>query len=232
MTPCGTGEFSDSGLKNTETLRDLKNGHLQMALRTWGATDSNAGTGRGTLRLRLNNPAGLTILFVQASMTQVVDGACPANPASNSPRLGLFGAFFNDGSSRGPGDETGDALATLRMVQDSSTGPEFLLQVFRCSDPGCGTTTNIGSVSFTKIWVLNEVHSLLLFWDKAHMQFTGIVDFNTAGQESHSIAYALADGNAPGFDFKEIRDDNFVPACMAGAKQGAVFAVFDNFFAQ
>ena len=52
------GEGSDSGVSNTEASRTLKNGQLDLALRSFGATSSNVGTSSGSFRLRLNNPGG------------------------------------------------------------------------------------------------------------------------------------------------------------------------------
>src|SRR5262249_40983094 len=168
-------------------IRGLKNGQLDLGLRSFGTTTSNSGTSSGQFRLRLNHPGGLTVLFVQVTPQQVVAQGCPGNVSDTTrPRARLIASFFNDGWSSGPGDQTGDVQAFLDMVQDSSTGPAFLLRIVHCTDPQCGGTTTIGSVTFTKKWALNQPHTLLLFWDAANNQVTGFVDFNTAGQESHS----------------------------------------------
>ena len=147
----------------------------------------------------------------------------------------MIASFFNDGSSGGAGDETGDVLGIIQMVQDSNSGPEISMDVVRCSDSTCSNTTDVGTGFFTfaKKWVADQPHTLLLFWDAANNQISGFVDFNTAGQESHAISYTpLSDGSAPGFDFKDLRIQNVIANCAAGAVEGAMEAFFENFFAQ
>src|SRR5262249_50718778 len=230
------GEGSDSGVSNTEAIRTLKNGQLDLGLRSFGATSSNVGTSTGNFRLRLNNPGGLSLLFVQVTVHQFAANGCPGNPGSTTrPRARVIASFFNDGSSTGAGDQTGDILGIIQMVQDSSSGPEIRMDVVRCSDHKCVNSTDVGTgfFKFVKKWVVDQPHTLLLFWDNPNNQITGIVDFNTAGQEQHSISYApLSDGAAPGFDFKDLRILNVIATCTAGAVEGAMEAFFENFFAQ
>jgi hypothetical protein len=227
------GEGSDSGTSDTETSRGIQNGQLRMSLTTFGKTDANAGNFGGNTRVRLNSPAGLTILFVQVTVTQAVAQGCPANTTATRPRARIRAAFFNDGSSTGANDETGDIIADLQMVMDSSKGPVFELNVLRCSDAQCNGSTNVGFVTFAKIWALNQPHTLLLFGDQANKQITGIVDFNTAGAETQNVAYGMiSDTNAPGLDFKELQVTNLVASCTAGAKMAQITVRFENFFAQ
>src|SRR5262249_33066036 len=228
-------EGFSSGVADTEALRTLKNGQLDLALRSFGATSSNSGASNGRFGLSLNNPGGLSLLFVQVTVHQFIDQACAANPTSTRPRARVIASFFNDGSSTGAGDETGDILGIIQMVQDSNSGPEISMDVVRCSDPKCNNSTDVGTGFFTfvKKWALDVPHTLLLFWDNPNNQITGIVDFNTAGQEQHSISYApLSDGAAPGFDFKDFRIQNFIANCTPGAVEGSMGAFLENFFAQ
>src|SRR5262249_1918926 len=120
------------GVINTDALRTVKNGQLDLALRSFGSTSSNSGTvNGGRFGLRLNNPGGLSLLFVQVAVQQFVAQACAANPSSTRPQARVIASFFNDGSSTGTGDQTGDVFGILRVAQDSSTGPEFSLEVDR-----------------------------------------------------------------------------------------------------
>jgi hypothetical protein len=227
------GESSDAGTSDTETSRSIQNGQLQVSLTTFGRTDTNVGVFGGNTRVLLNSPGGLTVLFVQVTVTQAVAQGCPANTTATRPRARIRAAFFNDGTSTGPNDERGDVIADLQMVMDSSLGPVFELSVFRCSNFQCTVTNTVGFKTFAKIWTLNEPHTLLLFWDQANNQITGIVDFNTAGAETQNVPYfGLPDADAPGFDFKSLQVANLVASCTAGAKMAQFTASFNNFFAQ
>jgi hypothetical protein len=227
------GESSDTATSDTETSRSIQNGQLELSLTTFGKTDANAGTFGGNTRVLLNSPGGLTVLLVQVTVTEAVAQGCPANTTATRPRARIRAAFFNDGSSTGPNDEKGDVIADLQMVLDSKKGPIFELAVFRCSDFQCKGSTNIGFVTFAKIWALDQPHTLLLFWDQANNRITGIVDFNTAGAETQNVPYgAISDAHAPGFDFKSLQVVNLVASCTAGAKMAQFTASFENFFAQ
>src|SRR5204863_7115692 len=98
--------------------------------------------------------------------------------------------FFNNGSSTGPGDQNGDVFAQMRMTRDSTAGAEFRLVVFQCGDHDCTTPniTTIGAHKFTATWALNESHSLVLAWDPASNQFTGLVNLGPS-QELFSVSY-------------------------------------------
>src|SRR5439155_25918213 len=74
---------------------------------------------------------------------------CAANsmPSRIPPvRIVLF--IFNDGSSTGPGDRSGDHFGTIQAVRDSDTAdPPGRLRVeafvSRCSDPLCNNSTTV-----------------------------------------------------------------------------------------
>src|SRR5215467_5693842 len=143
----GFEDSGDTGTGNTETSRSIQNGQFQMSLTSYGATSSNSGqAGFASTRLRLNNPGGLSVLVVQATVTQATAQACAANASSSEARVRLLGAFFNDGSSTGPNDRKGDVLAEVQMILDSKAGPIFDLTALRCADSQCAFTSVLGSV--------------------------------------------------------------------------------------
>jgi hypothetical protein len=164
--------------------------------------------------------------------------ACDANPTPSRPRARIFGAFFNDGSSNGPDDETGDVIATIQMVLDSSAGREISLSVFRCADALCNVvdTTPFGAGGFVKFattWKPGQKRTLTLIWDPAAKQFVGIVDAGKKMEEVQVISYgALSDVDPPGFDFKDLRVQTLEANCTAGGTKSRLTARFDNFFAQ
>src|SRR5262249_15467849 len=205
-------DTTENGVSTTEVARGITGkGTLQLALRTFGSTASNTSNGAGRDRLSLNNPTDLTVLFVQVSINLAVTEACGANATASLTRAVLHGTFFNDGSSTGADDQTGNVFAEMRMAHDSTGSNGFSLAVLRCGDESC-TRANITTVfpthNFAKVWTLNQGHSLAISWDKANNMFTGIVDLG-ANQESFTTgAYALSDAAEPVNDEKGIRVQN------------------------
>jgi hypothetical protein len=232
----GTG---DTGTVNTETSRAIKGGALEMSLTSFGKTDSDSGNaGNGNTRLRLLHPEGLTQLQALVKVMRAEAETCEANTTPSRPRARIFAAFFNDGSSSAPGDETGDVFATIQMVFDSIAGPEISLAAFRCTNPLCTTVdttpfSSNGFVMFNATWKKGQKRVLNLFWDQANHQFVGTVDPGKPTQETRVISYgALSDVKAPGFELKDLRVQTLQANCTAGARRSHFTARFDDFIAQ
>ena len=230
----GFEDSGDTGTGNTETSRSIQNGQFQMSLTSYGATSSNSGqAGFASTRLRLNNPGGLSVLVVQATVTQATAQACAANTSPSEARVRLLGAFFNDGSSTGPNDRKGDVLAEMQMLVDSQSGNIFDLTVFRCLDSQCASTSVLGSVQFITTWVIGQKRMIVLAWDAPNNRFQGFVDFQQPNQEMHNVSYGgLADANPPVFDLKGLAITTVMANCTAGRTMSQMTTLFDNFYAQ
>jgi hypothetical protein len=230
----GFEDSGDTGTSNTETSRSIQNGQFQMSLTSYGTTSSNSGqAGFASTRLRLNNPAGLTVMVVQVTGTQATAQACAANTSSSEARARLLGAFFNDGSSTGPNDRKGDVLAEMQMILDSKDGQIFDLTVFRCLDSQCAFTSVLGSIQFATHWTIGQKRMIVLAWDKPNKRFLGFVDFQQPNQEMQNVSYgALPDANPPVFDLKGLTITTVMANCTAGRTKSQMTALFDNFYAQ
>ncbi len=178
--------MGDNGTENTETARGLKGGALEMSLTSFGKTDSDSGTaGNGSTQLRLLHPEGLAQRQADVRVMSAQAEVCATNTSSARPRARLFGAFFSGGA----GDETGDVLATIQMVLDSSAGREISLSVFRCVDALCNITDSTpfsagGFVKFATTWKPGQKRTLTLRWDQAGKQFVDTVD---AGRKTEEV---------------------------------------------
>ena len=100
---------------NTERRREIVDGELRLALTTWCNKwwdSDDVQPGRGRLGLRVSDPTladhAPRVLLMQATVTIVrAETRRPALIQSFSgswATAGLYGVFFNDGSSTGPGD--------------------------------------------------------------------------------------------------------------------------------
>lgn len=125
---------------NTDTVRQIVRGKLRLLLISYGGTASDSGTvGTPLQRLRVNAPTLITTIQANIIINQAVAEGCSGNSTSTKARAGISGVFFNDGSSIGPEDQTGDILAQIRMVRDSFDGDLMETALNRCSDSTCSS---------------------------------------------------------------------------------------------
>ena len=214
------------------TPQNPTNHALALVQFAYGSTADNVGLAPGnTTRLRLSqNPNAIVLLQADVTIQSVLTQPSAAN-MNNGPRARaqLHGAFFNDGTSSGPGDETGDIFATIQMVQDSLTGLQTIEAFFsRCTDSECNNSTTTNAPAFTTTWAVGETHTLVAWWDPANKRFIFVVDPFGPAPEAHGLGYTFATTNVPGFGLKELRVRSTGANCTAGRTLSAIFATFDN----
>jgi len=215
---------------DTETTRKLAGKHLEIDLTTWGRTDSNTGNaGFQSSRLNVTNPGPITTIQADVTVKKATVVGCTANTTSTRAEARVLGGFFNDGTSTGPGDRTGDILAGIQSHRDTLAGDKIVAYITRCTNLGCTTSTITTSVTFTGSWVQGVANSLSVRWDKPNKQF--IYTLNPGGsQEQHVLTYTLSDANGPVTDFKQLAASAVAASCLGPApRTSAVMqALFDN----
>lgn len=156
-----------------------------------------------------------------------VDSTDIQNPNDNTGRVRarLHGNFYNDGSSAGPDDFSGDVFFQLRLIRDLNSDPEYTVGcgAFRCGDAACQTGNDIFFESFAT-WQEGEAYALELGFDAPTNSF--ICRF-----EDQTVIYPLQADDpqpaAPAVDkFKSLNtriDDLDGPG-----ETGAISAVFDD----
>jgi hypothetical protein len=220
-----------AGAPNTEASRTIVNRQLRLRLTSYGRTDSNSGTpGVAGLRLRVTNPSVITAMQAKVTITQVEAEGCAANPSPTRLQANVVGHFFNDGSSTGPGDATGNILADLRKVRSTNAGDRIEASVTRCTTATCAPFQNVLFQVFSTPWVVGRADTLSLQWDEANDQFVFVVNPDTPTEEMIVLSYRglLTDTTPPVIDLKQVSVGNAVANCMAGRKKGAITATFDN----
>src|SRR5206468_6096925 len=122
---------------------------------------------------------------------------CAGN-STDSSRAEAFihAALFNDGSSGGAGDQTGDVTAEIRKRSDSTNGSSIVARLATCLNSDCSNEAR-ELRTFTATWTPGQAHKLRIEWVKPNKQ----VVF-TVGAEPITIGYAQSDSQAPALDLK------------------------------
>jgi len=215
---------------NTEAARKLAGKRLSISLTGWGRTDSNTGNGGSqSNRLGVTNPGPVTTIQADVTVKKATVVGCSANTTSTRARAQVIGGFFNDGTSTGPGDRTGDIYAGIQSTRDSLLGNPIEAFINRCTNANCSTFTTASAVNFTATWVQGVANTLSVQWDKPNKRF--IYTLNPGGsQEQHILTYTLSDANAPVVDFKQLSATNSAASCTGPAPRtyAIMQALFDN----
>jgi hypothetical protein len=223
---------------NLEFTRRVLQGQLQLTLRTAGGTGSDTGiTGEGRNGLRINHPVladevpRITALQAKITVAKASAGDCAANPGNTNTRARaqLFGFFFNDGSSSGAGDRTGDILAGVTLERRAG-GDGIFAFMNRCTTASCTTSDNIDVETFTHVWQVGTPELVTVRWVKASKKFVFVLG-SGAGAETKEISYdglGWTDTAKPRLFLKEARVSNAVENCTAGRVEAFMDARFDT----
>lgn len=121
-----------------------------------GQTDSDSDRRTSVLRLHFANPASITDILAQFKVTKVVVTDCLANSTPSKARpAGFVFATFNDGTSGGPADQTGNifgGIQAVRLSHYSGTPPpngKLAVEIFvdRCTDAECNNSVDLAATT-------------------------------------------------------------------------------------
>jgi hypothetical protein len=213
---------------DTETARKIAKGELEITLTTWGRTDSDTGNnGLPSSRLSVTNPTPITIFQVDVTVKSAKVVGCAANTTSSRARAQINGGYFNDGTSPGAGDRTGDIVANFQLHRDSINGDKIQANVNRCTNASCSTFTQV-AVIFTATWVQGVASTLNIQWDKPNKRF--IFTLNPGGsQEQQILTYTFSDANPAVAPFRQLASQDSAASCQSGPRGSATIkGLFDN----
>jgi hypothetical protein len=161
-------------------IRGFMLGGLVMRYRFAGSTASDTNYSSGFNRMRLGNPVQVSQINQFAADFKILKytiKGVSGNPTPSANRPAAINlSKFNDGTSSGPGDMTGDCGVRVRVYRFSnSSDPPGLFRVqawvFRCRDAGCTAADtpvdlpNIATVEAGKWFTLRAV------WDEPNDRF-------------------------------------------------------------
>jgi hypothetical protein len=195
--------------------------YLSMGLRREGETDSNIGSRTSSTFLNFANPASIVQIEALMGVLDVLVEQCSANPTPSEARLLIAMTPFNNGSSTGAGDRTGDYNAIVQAIRRSnSADPAGILRVegrvTRCQNPACSNEREIvGPQDLGVSLAVGAAFTMRLIWDAPNNQFLAGVNANTV-----ALPYGPANDARPAAQRSagiEIR--NTTANCSAGAME-------------
>ena len=191
-----------------ECVREIQDDGLRLAVRDYGATNSNQGVAYGPSELHFNNPTPIRSIATELVIRHTSSLGCAANttflPNSHAHTL-LEGTFFNSGS----GNPDDDVQAFLLFDHDSSDPAGFL---------NVGAFMNwqgqfFGFVSLGSISTGQKIIGALT-WDQANHQFVASwTDVLTGTKTQVSMPYTMPDTTLPAASDKLIGVRTWAPNC-------------------
>ncbi len=226
----GSDTTGGSGNPTTEAVRLIKFGKLQLRLDQYGLNNSDGGTSVGRTRLSVTNPTPITTMQAAVTVLSAEAEACSTNTdATGQSRAQIAGGFFNDGSSTGSSDRTGDIIAIVQKDANAALGDVFEALIIRCANSSCSSTPIVTSQQFTATWAPNQPHTLTLTWDAANHQFIYSVKPVLGGsRETITLPYTQSDSNSAVGPFRHLVVSNAAVNCNGSQKHAFMNALFDN----
>jgi len=208
-----------------EVLRELVTAsfgqYFTMSLRREGETDRNNLSRTSSTFLNLANPASIDQIEALMGILDVHVEQCAANATPSEARLLIAMTAFNDGSSTGTGDRTGDYNAVVQAIRRSSSAdPAGILRVegrlTRCQNAACSTEEQIVAPKDLGLSLgIGVAFTMRLIWDAPNNQF--LVGVNT--DANVALPYTANDAQPAVQRSAGIEIRNSTANCKAGATE-------------
>jgi hypothetical protein len=201
-----------------EVKREVQGDTLQMRFRLGGGTLSDTGAFFADNFLLVTNPLSVDQLEAEFQVKALTVTGCTANPTASRARAArLLITRFNDGTSTGPGDRTGDhfGLIVARRDSDATEAPGILLvsgSVLRCTDPGCTDTSDVAFIVLPQTVQVGEPFTLRLIWDQPMRRFL----LGVGTDPDVPLNYAASDADPAVLPFAGIQIAHTAANCRAG----------------
>ena len=223
----GLETFAAPRNPNAEALRLILGGSLWVHLTTYGHMNANRDAQQGRFGLVLAHPGPVTAMAAKVTVLSAEAEDCAANPVLSRARVQLLGFFFNDGSSTGPNDRTGDIIAGMNKDLDRD-GRSTVAFIARCLDAACVSSPTVVSRVFEKTWSPRLPDTLQLQWDRDGHQFLFAVNPGTAGEETAALSYTASEALPAVLALKAIRASHSAANCTEARKKVSITAAFDD----
>ena len=189
-----------------ECVREIQDDKLRVAVRSYGATNSNQGNAFGPSEAHFTNPTPIKRIAASLTVRQATVTGCPANPDVQTAHTVISGNFFNSGS----GNSNDDVQAFL-VIEHDQTQPQGQLQAIGFMH---WQGQFFGNISFGSLSVGQRVIAQLS-WDQPNHQFVvSWTDVNTGAVNQGFMPYAIPDTAPPAAPDKWLGVSAFAPNCV------------------
>ena len=201
-----------------EVKREVQGDTLQMRFRLEGGTVSDTGAFFADNFLLVTNPLAVDQLAAEFQVKALTVTGCPANPTASRARAARLPITrFNDGTSTGLGDRTGDhfGLIVARRDSDATEAPGILLvsgSVLRCTDSGCTDTSDVAFIVLPQTVQVGEPFTLRLIWDQPMRRFL----LGVGTDPDVPLNYAASDAAPAVLPFAGVQIAHTAANCRAG----------------
>jgi hypothetical protein len=209
-----TGPWCSGGL---ECVREIQNGHLRLAVRDFGATDSDSGTQFSESEVDFVNPNAVKSITADVTLRSFSGLGCSTNDTDMThTNVEIGGIFFNAGT----GDPTDDVLAELIFGVDT-TDPKTI-HVGNWN--GQSGWTEVGS------YPIGAPLTATFAWDKANHQFIALVKVKGEPGQGKMVAvpYSVSDTTPPASPYKQLSAQAYSLNCTSAKTFAQVEAFYDN----
>lgn len=193
-----------------ECVREIQDHRLRLAVRNYGATNSNQGVQYGPSELHFSNPTPVRSIATKLVVRRTSSVSCPANttflPNSHAHTV-LQGNFFNSGSGNSVDDVQG-----LLIFDHASSDPKGVVNVaaFMHWQSQFFGFVDLGSI------VVGQTVIAELSWDQPHSQFVASwTDAVTGKMTQAFLPYTMPDTTPPAAPDKLIGVRTWAPNCIS-----------------
>ncbi len=224
------GQDFGSEIDRREQVREIKGNALRLASRLYGDPLTAGGRRDGGSRVRFPQPELVTAIQAELRATEVNVVGCSVQAPANA-RVTVQGFYFNDGSSTGSTDRTGEVSAGISIGRSSAPAdPPGVLAAtafaFRCSNNQCSSRTSFFDASLGSV-TLKEKTAVRLEWDQTNSQFI----FQVGDNLPASVGYSFGTVAQAVVNSKIIDVSNSVRNCGSGVRSLAYMELFvDNVY--
>lgn len=210
--------YTNNG-QELECVRQIQNGHLHLAHRNFGNSDSDAGFQFGSSSVGFINPAAIKTISTDIVVENISEVSCAANPELGAAAH-IDATFFNIGTGD-PNDDVGGHIAFGRVATD----PPGQLTAYGQISQGFNYFAYFPLGTLT----IGTPLTATLSWDQPQHRFLASwTNRITKVKTQVLMPYTLSD-TTPAVNPTKVLTANTFPAnCTANPAPVYIEAIFDN----
>jgi hypothetical protein len=217
----GTTDYKEACYYSTnvlECVREIQNGRLRLAVKSYGARDSNEGTQYGESKIIFTQPfVSLTADVVVRSTGSV---GCSANTTDSWAQAMFTGRFFNSGS----GDPNDDVDAHITFANASLANPGVLdVEGFLFWQGQYFGFSKVGTVQAG-----TPIRATLRWLPSSHKFIASFENLITHQHFAADVPYSMSDTTPPSGYWDALYVQVFPANCVGQQTSSQMEATFDN----